>query len=148
MLLKLSYDYRTLGLGYANLGSMLMVAGIPYDSDKARAIGGAITAIMTGTFLMQLLLKWRKSLGYFQEICKRTKSICSGLCVTTAMLPIITDAYEGLEIAPPGIDPNSALIIYYQRPAIHGIKLLNLVRNTDIVMLKPQLLHLQEQSVW
>jgi ribonucleoside-diphosphate reductase alpha chain len=32
---QLSYDYRTLGLGYANLGSMLMVAGIPYDSDKA-----------------------------------------------------------------------------------------------------------------
>jgi ribonucleoside-diphosphate reductase alpha chain len=46
---QLSYDYRTLGLGYANLGSMLMVAGIPYDSDKARAIGGSITAIMTGT---------------------------------------------------------------------------------------------------
>ena len=46
---QLSYDYRTLGLGYANLGSALMVNGIPYDSDKARAIGGAITAIMTGT---------------------------------------------------------------------------------------------------
>jgi ribonucleoside-diphosphate reductase alpha chain len=45
---QLSYDYRTLGLGYANLGSMLMVAGIPYDSDKGRAIGGAITAIMRG----------------------------------------------------------------------------------------------------
>jgi ribonucleoside-diphosphate reductase alpha chain len=37
---QLSYDYRTLGLGYANLGSILMTAGIPYDSDKARAIGG------------------------------------------------------------------------------------------------------------
>ncbi|MEO5968132.1 MAG: vitamin B12-dependent ribonucleotide reductase, partial [Ferruginibacter sp.] len=45
---QLSYDYRTLGLGYANLGSMLMVSGIPYDSDKARGIAGAITAIMTG----------------------------------------------------------------------------------------------------
>ena len=46
---QLSYDYRTLGLGYANLGSALMVNGIPYDSNEARAIGGAITAIMTGT---------------------------------------------------------------------------------------------------
>jgi ribonucleoside-diphosphate reductase alpha chain len=41
-----SYDYRTLGLGYANLGTLLMVQGIPYDSPRARAIGGAITAIM------------------------------------------------------------------------------------------------------
>ncbi len=44
-----SYEFRTLGLGYANLGSLLMVMGIPYDSEKGRAIAGAITAIMTGT---------------------------------------------------------------------------------------------------
>ena len=46
---QLSYDYRTLGLGYANLGSMLMVMGIAYDSEEARGIAGAISAIMTGT---------------------------------------------------------------------------------------------------
>jgi len=46
---KLSYEFRTLGLGYANLGTYLMVAGVPYDSDKGRAICGAITAILTGT---------------------------------------------------------------------------------------------------
>ena len=39
---QLSYDYRTLGLGFANLGTMLMVSGIPYDSEKARGIAGAI----------------------------------------------------------------------------------------------------------
>ncbi len=44
---RLSYEYRTLGLGYANIGTMLMVAGIAYDSEKARAICGAITALMT-----------------------------------------------------------------------------------------------------
>ena len=43
-----SYDYRTLGLGYANLGSVLMRMGLPYDSDEARAIAGATTAILTG----------------------------------------------------------------------------------------------------
>jgi ribonucleoside-diphosphate reductase alpha chain len=43
-----SYDYRTLGLGYANLGSLLMRTGIPYDSDEGRAIAGTLTAIMTG----------------------------------------------------------------------------------------------------
>jgi ribonucleoside-diphosphate reductase alpha chain len=45
----LSYEYRTLGLGYANIGGLLMSSGIGYDSDAARAIGGALTAIMTGT---------------------------------------------------------------------------------------------------
>ena len=43
-----SYDFRTLGLGYANLGTILMINGIPYDSPEALVISGAITAIMTG----------------------------------------------------------------------------------------------------
>ncbi|MBI3072707.1 MAG: vitamin B12-dependent ribonucleotide reductase [Deltaproteobacteria bacterium] len=45
---KNSHDYRPLGLGYANLGTMLMVQGIPYDSDKGRATASALTAILTG----------------------------------------------------------------------------------------------------
>lgn len=45
---KNSHDYRPLGLGYANLGTMLMLKGIPYDSDEGRAWAGAITAIMCG----------------------------------------------------------------------------------------------------
>ena len=42
-------DYRELGLGYANLGALLMSRGLPYDSDSGRAFAGAITAVMTGT---------------------------------------------------------------------------------------------------
>ena len=45
---RLSYDYRTLGLGYANIGGLLMTSGIPYNSPEGRAICGALTAIMTG----------------------------------------------------------------------------------------------------
>ncbi|MGA2129322.1 MAG: vitamin B12-dependent ribonucleotide reductase, partial [Xanthobacteraceae bacterium] len=45
---QLSYEYRTLGLGYANVGGLLMSSGIPYDSDAGRAICGALSAIMTG----------------------------------------------------------------------------------------------------
>jgi ribonucleoside-diphosphate reductase alpha chain len=45
---KLSHRFRTLGLGYANLGAMLMQAGIGYDSEVGRAICGALTAILTG----------------------------------------------------------------------------------------------------
>jgi len=43
-----SYDYRTLGLGFANLGSLLMRSGIAYDSNEGRAIAGSLTAILTG----------------------------------------------------------------------------------------------------
>src|SRR5437667_8233664 len=43
-----SHIYRTLGLGYANLGSLIMSYGLPYDSDAGRALAGALTAIMTG----------------------------------------------------------------------------------------------------
>jgi len=46
-----SYDYRPLGLGYANLGTLLMVNGIPYDSEAGRAWCGAVTAIMHGEAL-------------------------------------------------------------------------------------------------
>ncbi len=46
---KNSHDYRPLGLGYANLGTLLMRQGISYDSDKGRAISAAITAIMCGS---------------------------------------------------------------------------------------------------
>lgn len=45
---KNSHDYRPLGLGYANLGTLLMLKGIPYDSDEGRAWAGALTAIMCG----------------------------------------------------------------------------------------------------
>src|SRR6185295_15028194 len=45
---KNSHDYRPLGLGYANLGTLLMVLGLPYDSESARAYAASITAIMTG----------------------------------------------------------------------------------------------------
>src|SRR5215831_6873981 len=44
-----SYDFRTLGLGYANLGGLLMSMGLPYDSAAGRALGSAITALMTGS---------------------------------------------------------------------------------------------------
>ena len=45
---RLSYQYRTLGLGYANIGGLLMTSGIPYDSDEGRGICAALTALMTG----------------------------------------------------------------------------------------------------
>jgi ribonucleoside-diphosphate reductase alpha chain len=48
-----SHIFRTLGLGYANLGSLIMSYGLPYDSDEGRALAGAITSIMTGEAYVQ-----------------------------------------------------------------------------------------------
>ncbi|MBB4367888.1 ribonucleoside-diphosphate reductase alpha chain [Bradyrhizobium sp. cir1] len=45
---ELSYEFRTLGLGYANIGGLLMTMGLPYDSREGRALCGALTAVMTG----------------------------------------------------------------------------------------------------
>jgi ribonucleoside-diphosphate reductase alpha chain len=53
---KNSHDYRPLGLGYANLGTLLMVLGIPYDSERGRAISGALTAILCGRAYRQSAL--------------------------------------------------------------------------------------------
>ena len=100
---QLSYDYRTLGLGYANLGSMLMVAGIPYDSEKARAIGGAITAVMTGT-AYATSAEMAKELGAFRRYEENKKHMLRVMRNHRYAAYNATDAYEGLEIAPPGID--------------------------------------------
>jgi ribonucleoside-diphosphate reductase alpha chain len=50
---KNSYDFRPLGLGYANLGALLMAGGLPYDSDEGRAYAGAITSLMAGRAYLQ-----------------------------------------------------------------------------------------------
>ncbi len=101
---QLSYEYRTLGLGYANLGSMLMVAGIAYDSDKGRAIGGAITAIMTGV-AYSTSAEMAKHLGAFTKYEENKKDMMRVMRNHRYAAYNATDAYEGLEIAPPGIDP-------------------------------------------
>ena len=44
-----SHKFRPLGLGYANLGSLVMSLGLPYDSDRGRAVAAAVTAVLTGT---------------------------------------------------------------------------------------------------
>ena len=50
---KNSHDYRPLGLGYANLGALLMAAGLPYDSDAGRDYAACVTAIMCGEAYLQ-----------------------------------------------------------------------------------------------
>jgi ribonucleoside-diphosphate reductase alpha chain len=53
MIMRNSHDYRPLGLGYANLGALLMAAGLPYDSDAGRDYAACVTAIMCGQAYLQ-----------------------------------------------------------------------------------------------
>ncbi len=100
---QLSYDYRTLGLGYANLGSMLMVSGIPYDSEEARGIAGAITAIMTGTSYTTSA-EMAANLGAFSKYEENKEHMLRVMRNHRAAAYDATEAYEGLEIKPQGIN--------------------------------------------
>ncbi len=61
-----AHRFRQLGLGYTNLGSLIMAAGLPYDSDEARSLAGAITAIMTGQgYLTSAEMAGTEGLGAF-----------------------------------------------------------------------------------
>ena len=100
---QLSYDYRTLGLGYANLGSALMVTGIPYDSDKARAISGAITAIMTGT-AYATSAELASHLGTFSKYEENKPHMLRVMRNHRYAAYNSAENYEGLEILPAGIE--------------------------------------------
>lgn len=101
---QLSYDYRTLGLGYANLGSVLMVAGIPYDSDKAFAICGAVTAILTGT-AYATSAEMAGVLGPFKRYEENKENMMRVMRNHRYAAYNTPDAFEGLSIPAVGIDP-------------------------------------------
>ncbi len=69
-----SHLFRPLGLGYANLGTLLMVNGIPYDSDEGRSICAAITAIMHGT-ACRTSAEMAAQAGAFKEYAKNRESM-------------------------------------------------------------------------
>jgi len=100
---QLSYDYRTLGLGFANLGSMLMVSGIAYDSEEARGIAGAITAIMTGV-AYATSAEMAGFLGAFDKYKENKTHMLRVMRNHRAAAYDAADAYEGIEIKPQGIN--------------------------------------------
>ncbi|MBL7743380.1 MAG: vitamin B12-dependent ribonucleotide reductase [Chitinophagaceae bacterium] len=98
---QLSYEYRTLGLGYANLGTLLMVSGIPYDSEEARAIAGAITAIMTG-ISYKTSAEMAQALGAFPRYEENKKHMMR-VMRNHRLAAYDADEYEGLSLKPQGI---------------------------------------------
>lgn len=98
---QLSYEYRTLGLGYANLGTLLMVSGIPYDSEKARGIAGSITAIMTG-IAYKTSAEMANTLGAFPRY-EENKQHMLRVMRNHRLAAYDADSYEGLSVKPQGL---------------------------------------------
>ncbi len=101
---RLSYEYRTLGLGYANLGTLLMLLGMPYDSDRARAYAGAVTALMTGESYATSA-EIAKHLGAFPKFAENRNSMLRVIRNhRRAAYDTASKEYEGLSVLPMAID--------------------------------------------
>jgi ribonucleoside-diphosphate reductase alpha chain len=109
-----SYEYRTLGLGYANIGGLLMSWGIPYDSDQGRTICAALTAIMTG-ISYATSAEIAKELGPFPKYKENAKSMLKVIRNHKRASEGKTRGFENLSINPVpllGQDcPDQSLII-------------------------------------
>ena len=103
---KRSYEYRTLGLGYANLGTVLMLMGIPYDSNEGRAIAGALAAVLTGRSY-EISAEMADAYGPFPRYEYNKDDMLRVIRNHRRAAYNVPDAeYEKLEIAPVGLDSN------------------------------------------
>jgi ribonucleoside-diphosphate reductase alpha chain len=100
---ELSYEFRTLGLGYANIGGLLMTAGIPYDSAEGRAICGALTAIMTGT-AYATSAEMAKEHGPFPGFAKNRDHMLRVIRNHRRAAHAEATGYEGLSVLPVQLD--------------------------------------------
>ena len=137
-----SYEFRTLGLGYANLGTVLMRQGIPYDSPKALAICSAVTSIMTGE-------SYSASAEMAAELCPfpgYAKNRDHMLRVIRnhrrAAYNAHREEYEGLTIVPAGIQPEHCppdMLIAARRAWDHALELGTAYgyRNAQVTVIAP-----------
>ncbi|MCZ6793292.1 MAG: vitamin B12-dependent ribonucleotide reductase [Planctomycetota bacterium] len=101
---ELSYRFRTLGLGYANLGTLLMLSGIPYDSPQGRSICGAITAIMTAE-AYGTSAEMARNLGPFPGFEENREGVLRVMRNhRAAAYNADPESYEGLSTIPQGIE--------------------------------------------
>ncbi|MDR0315767.1 MAG: vitamin B12-dependent ribonucleotide reductase [Treponema sp.] len=102
---KLSYEYRTLGLGYANLGTLLMIMGLAYDSEEGRAVAGALSALLSGEAYAQSA-RMAAQLGPFLKYNENSGNMLRVIRNHRRAVNNAPDAeYENLHTIPRGIDP-------------------------------------------
>jgi ribonucleoside-diphosphate reductase alpha chain len=99
----LSYEYRTLGLGFANLGGLLMAMGLPYDSREGRAMAAAISAIMTGV-AYRTSAEMARELGPFVKFEENKEAMLRVMANHYAAAEAGSTQFEGLSIEPPRLD--------------------------------------------
>jgi ribonucleoside-diphosphate reductase alpha chain len=100
---ELSYRYRTLGLGYANIGGLLMASGIPYDSEAGRSICGALSAIMTGVSYATSA-EMARELGPFAGFEENREPMLRVMRNHARAARGEAEGYEGLATAPVPLD--------------------------------------------
>jgi len=100
---ELSYRYRTLGLGFANIGGLLMASAIPYDSSEGRAIAGAISAIMTGTSYATSA-EMARELGPFPGYAENAADMLRVIRNHRRAAHGESTGYEALNVAPVPLD--------------------------------------------
>ncbi|WP_142849803.1 vitamin B12-dependent ribonucleotide reductase [Telmatospirillum sp. J64-1] len=100
---RLSYEYRTLGLGFANIGGLLMTSGLPYDSDAGRAYCAAITALMTG-ISYATSAEMAGELGAFPGFAPNRDHMLRVIRNHRRAAYGLTSGYEGLSIPPVPLD--------------------------------------------
>ncbi|OJX81303.1 vitamin B12-dependent ribonucleotide reductase [Magnetospirillum sp. 64-120] len=103
---QLSYDFRTLGLGFANIGGLLMASGIPYDSDKGRALTGAISALMTGEAYVTSA-EMSAELGAFPGYAANAQAMLRVMRNHRRAAYGLTSGYENIDIAPVPLDADN-----------------------------------------
>ena len=111
-----SHDYRPLGLGYANLGALLMAAGHPYDSDAGRDYAACVTAIMCGEAYLQSsrIAEQCEPLVPATEPTKKNLSETNlGAGITTAHVGTAASAIQRSETSAPGTMPGGACPGWY-----------------------------------
>jgi ribonucleoside-diphosphate reductase alpha chain len=139
---ELSYKFRTLGLGYANLGSLLMVMGIPYDSPEAMAVTGAISSIMHMT-AYATSAEMAKELGTFEGYERNKEHMLRVIRNhRKAAYNAPKEEYEGLSITPIGINPSylpSYLLDAAKEDSDKALELGNLYgyRNAQVTVIAP-----------
>lgn len=100
-----SFEYRTIGLGYANLGTLLMCMGLPYDSDKGRAVAAAVTSIMTGT-AYRMSAEMAGVVGHFAKYPENSADMMRVMRNhRRAAYNAIPEDYQGLRTIPQGLKP-------------------------------------------
>ena len=100
---ELSYQYRTLGLGYANLGALLMASGLGYDSPPARSLAGAVSALMTGT-AYATSAEMAGLMGAFPGFDANREGMLRVMRNHRRAAHGLADGYENLSIFPTALD--------------------------------------------